>query len=502
MTQRNGSDRADRRPAINPFLPLSVCIADGEPHVFGDRVYLFGSHDRPGGETFCELDYELWSAPTDDLGNWKSHGIIYSARQDPGYSERKPYLFAPDAVRGNDGRFYLYYALAGRRGKHGYEGPISVAVCDRPDGKYEYLGFVKNPDGTPYRERILFDPAVLNDEGVIRLYFGTSYFFDEHKHFPTKLLYQYIESKIFDRSFKELQEAKENLTGAYTVRLADDMLTVISEPKLVVPTETAGTAFAGHAFFEAASIRKLRGRYYFIYSSRNNHELCYAVSDRPDEGFAYGGTIISNGDIGYHGRKPKDRLNLTGNNHGSIEEIDGKLYVFYHRMTDKSTYSRQACAEEICIGQDGRIEQVEMSCCGLNGGPLPAQGEYPAAMACVLTNGHMPHLTNGKLDRKLPCITWWDGQAVVADIGDGTTVGYRSFLFSGGERLELELTGDFQGAIRILTELGGAAKAELPVNRGEAPLPVPLELEGARPLYLNFRGQGTAVLRTLRFLAR
>ena len=75
-------------------------------------------------------------------------------------------------------------------------------------------------------------------------------------------------------------------------------------------------------------------------------------------------------------------------------------------MTDKSTYSRQACAEEIQIEPDGHITQVEITSCGLNGGPLPAQGEYPAAIACVLTNGHMPHVTNGMLRKKLPCITY------------------------------------------------------------------------------------------------
>jgi hypothetical protein len=498
-----GSSEMERNTkfALNPYLPLDVCIADGEPHVFGDRIYILGSHDRPGGETFCELDYELWSAPTDDLGNWTSHGIIYSATQDPGYSGRKPYLFAPDVARGNDGRFYLYYSLGGWRGKHGYEGPISVAVCDRPDGKYEYLGFVRNSDGTPFQKRILFDPAVINDEGVIRLYFGTSYFFDEYKCFPTRILFQYIESKVFDRSFRQIQEAKENLTGAYTVQLADDMLTVISEPRLVVPARTAGTPFAGHAFFEAASIRKLKERYYFIYSSRNNHELCYAVSDRPDEGFVYGGPIISNGDIGYRGRKPGDRLNLTGNNHGGIVEIGGKTYIFYHRMTDKSTYSRQACAEEISIEQEGRIEQVEMSCCGLNGGPLPAQGGYPAAMACVLTNGHMPHLTNGKLNKKLPCITWRDGQAVIADIKNETVVGYRSFRFAGGERLSLKLRGDFHGTVRVLTEPSGEAETDIQVTPlQETLVSDPMKLNGIWPIYLDFHGHGTAVLQEIRFM--
>lgn len=480
--------------AFNPYLPVTVCIADGEPHVFGDRVYLFGSHDRPGGETFCELDYEVWSAPVDDLGSWTCHGIVYSAKQDPEYSERKPYLFAPDVVQGNDGRFYLYYALGGWRGKHGYEGPIRVAVSDTPAGKYEYLGVVRNPDGTPFREKITFDPGVINDGGVIRLYFGTSYFFDEYKRFPTKRLYQFIESKVFDRSFSEM---KGGMTGAYTVCLAEDMRTVISQPKLVVPAKTKGTDFEGHAFFEAASIRKLKGKYYFLYSSRNNHELCYAISDRPDEGFVYGGTIVSGGDIGYQGRKPKDRLNLTGNNHGSIEEINGKYYIFYHRMTDKSTYSRQACAEEIQIGPEGRISQVEITSCGLNGGALPARGEYPAAIACVLTNGHMPHVTNGKLEKKLPCITYRNDRAVIADITDGTVIGYRWFHFQGGEKLSLELTGDFHGTVQVSTALLSKPMAELPAVSGEA---APLCLSGECPMYLTFRGTGNAMLHKIRFL--
>ncbi len=68
--------------AYNPFLPLDVYIPDGEPHIFGDRIYLFGSHDKEGGDTFCELDYEFFSAPLNDLSDWSSKGINYSAKQD------------------------------------------------------------------------------------------------------------------------------------------------------------------------------------------------------------------------------------------------------------------------------------------------------------------------------------------------------------------------------------------------------------------------------------
>jgi len=55
------------KQAYNPFLPLDKYIPDGEPHIFGDRIYLFGSHDNEGGDTFCELNYEFFSAPLDDL---------------------------------------------------------------------------------------------------------------------------------------------------------------------------------------------------------------------------------------------------------------------------------------------------------------------------------------------------------------------------------------------------------------------------------------------------
>lgn len=104
------------KTACNPFLPLNAYIPDGEPHVFGDRLYLFGSHDQEGGDTFCALDYEFFSCPVDDLSDWTSRGINYSAKQDPLYSEERPYMYAPDVVQGNDGRFYLYYCLSGYRG--------------------------------------------------------------------------------------------------------------------------------------------------------------------------------------------------------------------------------------------------------------------------------------------------------------------------------------------------------------------------------------------------
>ncbi|MBR1742139.1 MAG: hypothetical protein IJ733_09805 [Lachnospiraceae bacterium] len=55
----------------NPYLPLYEYIPDGEPHVFGNRLYLYGSHDRFGGEKFCMNHYVCYSADIHDLTAWK-----------------------------------------------------------------------------------------------------------------------------------------------------------------------------------------------------------------------------------------------------------------------------------------------------------------------------------------------------------------------------------------------------------------------------------------------
>lgn len=65
--------------------------------------------------------------------------------------------------------------------------------------------------------------------------------------------------------------------------LESDMVTLKTEPIELMPSvfTSKGTGFEGHEFFEASSIRKVGERYYFVYSSVNSHELCYAVSDKP-----------------------------------------------------------------------------------------------------------------------------------------------------------------------------------------------------------------------------
>lgn len=77
---------------------------------------------------------------------------------------------------------------------------------------------------------------------------------------------------LFKKSKGEILSEPNGIMGAYTVVLANDMLTVKSEPSEVIPNrmKAYNTKFEGHAFYEGASIRKINNLYYFIYSSEKN----------------------------------------------------------------------------------------------------------------------------------------------------------------------------------------------------------------------------------------
>ena len=100
------------KQVINPYLPNWEYVPDGEPYVFGDRVYVYGSHDQFGGDVYCPGDYVCWSAPAEDLGDWRYEGVIYRKDQDPGNTDLQGNLYAPDVTVGPDGRYYLYYVLS------------------------------------------------------------------------------------------------------------------------------------------------------------------------------------------------------------------------------------------------------------------------------------------------------------------------------------------------------------------------------------------------------
>ncbi|MBQ8136428.1 MAG: family 43 glycosylhydrolase, partial [Clostridia bacterium] len=381
---------------------------------------------------------------------------------------------------------------------------IHVAVSDRPDGPFRYHGCVRNPDGSPMADYITFDPAVINDARTIRLYYGTSLFVPPERlpeeGVSDEQLHDVI-TRIYCKKEEDLTRPLTHMMWANTVELDDDMLTICHKPRRIVPgqLDSMGTSFENHAFHEASSIRKIGDTYYFIYSSQHQHELCYATSQYPDRDFVYGGVIVDNGDIGYQGRAESERVMMTGNNHGSIEQINGQWYIFYHRQTHLNTFSRQGCAEKITVLPDGLIEQAEITSCGLNGGPLAAQGAYPASICCCLTNGHMPHIGQQDWTEPMPTITHAGESHFLSGISNGVTVGYKYFVFEGLCALRIACRGTAVGTLsvalddRVCGEIAVHPAAEWTKISGS------IRAYGSHALYFTFRVEGTLDIRELRF---
>lgn len=80
------------------------------------------------------------------------------------------------------------------------------------------------------------------------------------------------------------------MKGGSVIQLEEDMLTVKQGPVVVIPSLAygKGTSFEGNEYFEGPSIRKIADTYYLLYSSVNTHQLCYAMSKKPMEGFVFG----------------------------------------------------------------------------------------------------------------------------------------------------------------------------------------------------------------------
>lgn len=463
---------------INPYLPSWEYIPDGEPYAFGDRVYVYGSHDRFNGHAYCLNDYVCWSAPADDMGNWRYEGVIYRKTQDPVNRDGRMCLYAPDVAKGTDGRYYLYYVLD-------QINIVSVAVCDTPAGEYTFYGYVHYNDGTRLGEREgdepQFDPGVLCEGDRTYLYTGFCYPHDRTRH------------------------------GAMATVLGPDMLTVTAAPGFVIPSRqyAAGSGFEGHEYFEAPSIRKYNGMYYLIYSSILQYELCYAVSPDPVSGFRYGGVIISNNDIGIDSYKPAGMpAYYGGNNHGSIEKVGDDWWIFYHRHTNGTNFSRQGCIERIYFDENGMIPQVSMTSCA-GGTPITGKGVHPAYTACSLfcrTESVYTGMPGEWLDCRFPKITQ-DGkdgdeeEGYIANMRDGAVAGFRYLDCREVKNAGIAVRGYINGTFLIKTEWDGDVLARIPVVSSTVWVDYDTEIsipDGVCAIYIEYSGEGGASLRSFR----
>ena len=451
-------------------MPLWEHVPDGEPRVFtyrGEtRVYVYGSHDTERTE-YCGRDYVVWSAPADDLTDWKCHGTCYEA-------EDRSILYAPDVVRKGD-TFYLY--AAEQKGS-----VIRVARSETPWG----------PFTDPVKTELGFDPGVLvDDDGRVYAYWG------------------------FCESF--CAELNEDMA---TIRPGTLRRHVIGHCDADFPWMKAerGHIDIDDGFFEASSPRKIMGKYVYIYSKRpgrpvprlgvygpNNGFLSYKWSDQPLGDFQPGGDISFNGgEILPDGRGGGIMSYRWGNNHGSLAEINGRWYVFYHRQTGRDEFSRQAMMEpvEAALGKDGRLYlgkieyrngepvssgPVEMTSQGPRTEGLDAGQWISAGYACHLYNpeGHGAYIEPVYEKRD-------DVSAPVRGIGNGTTVGFRYLRFgpepprsvtmvlSCGQRTTVILRADSCRGQEI-------ARAEVRPGTEKVTVPLASDVTGKRAVYFEFR---------------
>ena len=202
------------------------------------------------------------------------------------------------------------------------------------------------------------------------------------------------------------------------------------------------------------------------------------------------------------GRKQQDALNLSGTNHGSIEKINGQWYVFYHRLTHGSDYSRQACAEKITILPDGTIPQEEVTTQGLNGKPLAAEGVYPAAIACNITNGHMPNIQfeQVKMNHSLPRVTHEGEQHYITGIVNGTMIGYKYFHFNSETRMVLVLRGKAEGTMSVSGNDRPFGDIHIHTMNEWTESEIMIPQVGDSALFLTYQGRGELELLEIRYM--
>lgn len=505
--------------AANPILPMWEYIPDGEPYVFEDpdnpgkfRVYLYGSHDNLVTE-YCGRDQVVWSAPIDNLNEWRFDGVIFTSTRDANgnllYANGQgDVLYAPDVAEVIDSKGKKTYYLYPNNQAWGRNG--MVAKASRPDGPFEVCNWdPENPKHTVGDLR--FDPGVLVDGDKVYAYWGFE-----------------------DSNGAELDPST--------------MATIVQGTlhKDLIPSSKQEGVFR---FFEASSMRKIKDKYVLVYSRvtsdgefglpATNYTLAYAYSDSPMGPFTYGGTIID----GRGREKGKDGKTVYtahpfGNTHGSIIEINGQWYVFYHRQCGTTEYNRQAMVAPIEVnvteGPGGKVEisEGEYTSEGFELGGLNPLERHSAGIACHYTGpegtrqSYPNYYHSGSYVEALrPKINEGDkaydlriNHGPVVNNTSGSVVGYKYFNFDhlGGKKAKLLaelIPAGIAGGFDVLVDnpytgrrIGSADISGLPAGK---PTEISIDLsdtknlKGKHALYFVFKspaaGQSVCTLNNFVF---
>ena len=445
------------RGAGNPYLPLWEHLPDGEPRVFEDpdnpgkyRIYVIGSHDVRFS-SYCGADIRAWSAPVEDLLQWRNEGSIFTYNIEGQWDV----MYAPDLVevKRKDGtkEYYLYPHSRGRNRE-----PM-VAKGSRPTGPFTPINMTEDGRSTLPGSIMGFDPSVYIE------------YITDRKDPDYKIGFRAYGFWGFQRSLA----AELDQSTMYSVRPGKEVIPFfmpassrygeIRDPQgtsypHLYPDENLG-AFN---FFEASSIRKVGNKYVTIYSgysgpdyglSSTNSALRYAYGDTPLGPWKSGGVLVDS-------RAPVlnqngDALQTTNgghNTHGSIELINDQWYAFYHRPPRGFGFARQPMVAPVTIewdekpvakggkvvikaydpyskdniwtakdSQGNEYTGAEVTSEGFQIYGLNPYQYYSAGYACYLSN----------IETQQDSWDIWDNHMPITGVANEYIIGYKYFGFGG-----------------------------------------------------------------------
>lgn len=344
--------------AQNPYLPLWEHLPDGEPRVFDDpdnpgkqRAYIIGSHDSHYTK-YCGNDIRMWSAPVEDLSQWRDEGPIFSWYVNGKWDT----MYAPDLVETVDKttgkKTYWLYPHS-----RGWCRIAMVCKSDRPNGPFTPVNL--NADGSACVDgsRIDFDPSVFVEPVTNK----KDKDFD--KGYRAYVFYGFQHSTAFELDQDNMWAVRPGTEIHDYFIPASSRYGEVRDPKgTEYPALYKGQNPGDFNFFEASSIRQVGNKYVMVFSGysgpdygigSSNSALRYAFGDSPLGPWRSGGVLVdSRGVVLNEDGSALTTKNWGHNTHGSLQEINGQWYVFYHRPPRSFGNMRQAMVAPVKIEWD------------------------------------------------------------------------------------------------------------------------------------------------------
>ena len=458
----------------NPYLPLWEHVPDGEPRVFEDpdnpgkfRIYVTGSHDTRV-ESYCGQDDRQWSAPVEDLSDWRDEGPVFTYSENGNWST----MYAPDLVEvynytEGESKYYLY--------PHALMHTPMVCVGDRPDGPFTPLNIQDDHTLAP-GSVIGFDPGVLvepvddpSDPDYVNGYrvyaawgiqrssateLDPNTMYSPRRGTPD---YPFWVPSMLTSYLANLPEGEE---------ISDEMKQhrqwagLREDEEISFPAVAEGEDWDDFQFYEASSFRKIGNKYVYLYSGfsgqeyglpQSNATLRYAYADSPRGPWKSGGVLVdARGPVLSRDGSHLETSFGVNNTHGSLAVINDQWYVFYHRAPRGFGFARQSMVAPVSVQADAapvsqggevritaydpykgaftvkasnkcRYQGAEVTSEGFYIYGLPPYRYYSAGYACYLSR---PDSMQDNWDV-------WDNRMDVTGVQSGDILGFKYFGFGG-----------------------------------------------------------------------